>query len=571
MSIRLAPHQAGGRHFRRGSRNRGLRRGASFLMSLSLLTAILAVFPGAGPIDTAFAAGTQPGASAYRGNTIYAYTLAGEEVVTSGTPAGAIGTITSPTGAIHSGPGSYAATEDGVWIIELEPQGASGVDAYDWSVDVKAGGQVVPGRAWADVDVIRQDASASAPLVYLEYWVVNNTGYVYSVKLNGYNGINSTIRANAYGLTDEDCTPLYASVGYGAGDVNPLPGTPPTCGENYRIFSEEPAADLPASAPSASGQVTIFPEVLDPTDLEIDDLTFVPTSPTSAAGTFTYSIDSRFSGSYALEVGVDRNGSYDDEVDRTLLLTADGNGAYSYEFDGLDGNGDPIEDCTAMNARVYFEKLGEVHVVQADVEGRVGGIEITRLNGQDAPDSRILWNDAELSGTRSTQTPVLVGDGVDSTGGVHGWAYSVTGWGDDRDIDDWAYLPIEFATREIQLGGQCLEVEKTSDATEDTRVGDTVNYTVTATNTGDRDYTEDDPAHVFDDLTGVLDDADYNNDGAVSQAGDVSYDEPLLSWSGALPADESVELTYSVTLTTGGDREVKNVAFVGEPGDETPE
>ncbi|WP_372968613.1 hypothetical protein [Microbacterium sp.] len=110
-----------------------------------------------------------------------------------------------------------------------------------------------------------------------------------------------------------------------------------------------------------------------------------------------------------------------------------------------------------------------------------------------------------------------------------------------------------------------LSVTKTSDATADTRVGDVVTYTVTATNTGAGDYTAANPAVVFDDLTGVLDDAAYNDDAVASAAGDLAYAQPLLSWSGALASGAAVTLTYSVTVGTGGDGAARNVAW--QPND----
>ncbi|WP_139177675.1 CshA/CshB family fibrillar adhesin-related protein [Ruania alba] len=94
---------------------------------------------------------------------------------------------------------------------------------------------------------------------------------------------------------------------------------------------------------------------------------------------------------------------------------------------------------------------------------------------------------------------------------------SATGMSTSGEVEDHAV--------NIALPG--LEIEKTSDATENTRPGDTVTYTVTATNTGDAAFTEDSPAAVFDDLSGVLDDATYNNDAAADQSGEVSYAEPL--------------------------------------------
>lgn len=107
-----------------------------------------------------------------------------------------------------------------------------------------------------------------------------------------------------------------------------------------------------------------------------------------------------------------------------------------------------------------------------------------------------------------------------------------------------------------------LEITKTSDATVNSRPGDTVTYTVTATNTSDTDYTTQNPAVVFDDLSGVLDDADYANDARASQPGELSYAQPLLSWTGALASGAAVSLSYTATLKAGGDGTVRNVAWV---------
>ncbi len=121
------------------------------------------------------------------------------------------------------------------------------------------------------------------------------------------------------------------------------------------------------------------------------------------------------------------------------------------------------------------------------------------------------------------------------------------------------------ACAETVLPSPELTIEKASDATVDSRPGDTVSYTVTATNTSESDYTVDSPAVIIDDLSDVLDDATYNNDGAADQPGTVSYESPLLSWTGPLAAGETVNLTYTVALTSAGDGVVRNVAW--QPSD----
>ena len=116
-----------------------------------------------------------------------------------------------------------------------------------------------------------------------------------------------------------------------------------------------------------------------------------------------------------------------------------------------------------------------------------------------------------------------------------------------------------------------LTIDKDSDATADTRVGDVVTYSVTATNTGDSAFTDAYPAVVFDDLSGVLDDATYNNDATSSVSGALSYSQPLIAWSGSLDPGQSVTITYTVTIGAGGDRDVRNVAWrPADPGNPVP-
>ncbi len=129
----------------------------------------------------------------------------------------------------------------------------------------------------------------------------------------------------------------------------------------------------------------------------------------------------------------------------------------------------------------------------------------------------------------------------------------------------------ENDTSSAEVCARELQIAKSSDATASSRVGDVVTYTVVAENIGSAAFTEEDPAFVLDSLTGVLDDASYNADATANRAGAVSYTEPTLSWSGALGVGESVELTYSVTLSAGGDGVVRNVAWVpNDPNDPVP-
>ncbi|MDR3202497.1 MAG: hypothetical protein LBT54_05130, partial [Bifidobacteriaceae bacterium] len=70
------------------------------------------------------------------------------------------------------------------------------------------------------------------------------------------------------------------------------------------------------------------------------------------------------------------------------------------------------------------------------------------------------------------------------------------------------------------------ELAKTSTADAETRIGDTVTYTVSATNAGPVPFTRDSPAVVRDSLAGAIGDSDYQADASDNGAGGPGTDAP---------------------------------------------
>ena len=95
-----------------------------------------------------------------------------------------------------------------------------------------------------------------------------------------------------------------------------------------------------------------------------------------------------------------------------------------------------------------------------------------------------------------------------------------------------------------------------------------VHYTITVANSGASPYTG---ASFTDPLTGVLDDAAYNDD-AVASAGTVTFASPDLSWSGNVPADGTVTITYTVTVNNPdtGDKILTTTITSPSPGSNCP-
>ena len=100
---------------------------------------------------------------------------------------------------------------------------------------------------------------------------------------------------------------------------------------------------------------------------------------------------------------------------------------------------------------------------------------------------------------------------------------------------------------------------KTSDpgARATVAVGQTVDYTITVRQIGPGAVTG---ASVTDDLSGVLDDATYNDD-VIADTGAASVDGSTLSWSSDLAVGDVVTIRYSVTVGAvgSGDGVLRNV------------
>jgi uncharacterized repeat protein (TIGR01451 family) len=112
-----------------------------------------------------------------------------------------------------------------------------------------------------------------------------------------------------------------------------------------------------------------------------------------------------------------------------------------------------------------------------------------------------------------------------------------------------------------------LAITKTAAAGE-VVAGGPLQYTISATNTGEADYPA---ASLTDSLAGVLDDGAYNGD-ATATMGTVAYDEGALTWTGELARQASVTVTYSVSadLVDVGDAVLVNRVTSGSVGSTCP-
>ena len=102
--------------------------------------------------------------------------------------------------------------------------------------------------------------------------------------------------------------------------------------------------------------------------------------------------------------------------------------------------------------------------------------------------------------------------------------------------------PAPACTSTVMILIPALTITNTP-STSTTTPGSVVSYTITIADTGPTSFTD---ITVTDDLTGVLDDATYNND-AAANLGTVSYSSPSLTWTGDLGSGGTATVTYSIT------------------------
>ncbi|MEU5881459.1 GEVED domain-containing protein [Spirillospora sp. NPDC047279] len=207
-----------------------------------------------------------------------------------------------------------------------------------------------------------------------------------------------------------------------------------------------------------------------------------------------------------------------------------------------------------------------------------GSLEIVTGAGEGAKTDAAGDDQGEVTGDDIT---VRLGTGADATDG------GTLAVGDRAVVSFRVKLTTESAgttvtnTATVEYGGADYPSERTrttadaktpvaqvqiakSASPENPLPGDKVTYTVKVTNPTDTDY---DGVNFTDDLTKVLDDATYNDD-AQADSGDVSYTEPDLTWTGDVPADSTVTVTYSVTVTDPptGDLVMVNAVTSTTPG-----
>ncbi len=361
------------------------------------------------------------------------------------------------------------ALKTGIWKIqfavpttartyqEVSPAVRWAKNLFSWNITVKDANGEQHGRVWTERYAIRQPAADSYIGDFVNYYI-SEDGYIYKATNRGYNGQISTLSADSVGIrSGDECVSAYRSTDVGDTKFSPALGV---CGNSYKLFFEEPAGDLPTKADRWDDTSDwVRPNISRPS---VSELHFTSDKSTDQQSGMISFFLRNFIGQYQIKIDVDNDGSFDGQSDVTLnqQMKKLSNGLQQIRFSGVDRGGQVISPSQPIGIKVNITKVAEIHLVAADVEGRIGGLELVRLSGDNAPTTRICWNDTELTplADESLMTKVVDGrDCPDSMGGLHGWAYAVSSWGNARYIDDWIY-----ASAKLQGNNQITYPEATA-------------------------------------------------------------------------------------------------------------
>ncbi len=408
-------------------------------------------------------------------NTFYAYVKAGEKLTAESLrsphrqnqlPVDVIVTLDGPgveqqkctlKKTVALGKGCEFTTKtvekSGIWRLNFVPgEGAKafeeaspdvrwGANLFTWKIAVTSNEGEQKGRVWSERYAFRQppgDADKNFTSDFTTYYV-SEDGYIYKAINYGYNGQLSIQSADSIGVRKNDeCISAYQSAHVDHRELAPALGS---CGNRYKLFFEEPAGNLPAEAERWDGEMEwIRPNIKKPT---VSELHFNPDETNDQlSGNITFYLKN-FIGQYQVKIDVDNDGSFDGQDDVAIFqqMRELSNNLQSVRYQGVDKTGQIVFKNQKIGIRVEITRVAEIHFVAVDVEGRKG-LELVRLNGENAPNRRLCWNDTELPALEDIAYATTEIDGrscPDSTGGIHGWAYDNASWGNARYVDDWVY------------------------------------------------------------------------------------------------------------------------------------
>jgi gliding motility-associated-like protein/uncharacterized repeat protein (TIGR01451 family) len=395
----------------------------------------------------------------------------------------------SETDGVDIGVNPLAVPANADWT---QPNGIY-ISAFDVSVRNAANTQFLTGRVFTNVfSGILGTFNVGFNAILN---ILTKDGYRYTLNNNGQAGNGFTFFVNNKGFRNSAGGPSYQSTANITDPDVQDPRTSDTLSDvTHKIFFNVPAADLPASAKTPEGTTTWL--LTTPVPPTVSSVGFTGREGTPGRGGTSplggyFDFTASGGGTYVIRVDVNKNGSYNDPVDVKLTGTVS-EGANAVYWSGLDGQGDKVPaDTNGYKAGISVTTTaGEVHFPFFDVERNVNGIILTRLNGPNAPDDSIYWDDSPIPIVGTPSNPIVNLTGVSSTINGHKWGTTTTDpddqndFGNNQGIDTWAYIHNAAVTNTVSFILQEADLAVDSIKSVANCAGGAVTYTIIVKNNG---------------------------------------------------------------------------------------
>jgi hypothetical protein len=482
--------------------------------------------------------------------------------------------------------GPAKARRSGIWQALISATGApdiegiNGTDAgpagdfptLDWDLTVRdAGGAVVHGRVWAPerYSMFNSSGGSQAAVRHgagpLTLYYLHDNGWLYRARYDAYNGVYSRHRATSLGVVDAATgEPVYRSTT----NQDPRDLTIDHPKQDYfKIFFDRPDSSMPASATAWDGRTLVLDNAPAPLTPSVTGLRYVEDDDlASHAGSYVLQV-SNHSGVVDVVVDSDLDGRPDaDDVRYSRPVNAGPAGVELHgTWDGKAKDGTVVAPQQRVKVWALIDRAGEIHFTNSDVEYR-SGIDVRRLNGPATGRTTLYWDDHRLRIDGKHQVSTAVRDGragVDSTGGVHGLPTGGVGggfgWGNERFIDDWTFVPVGIEAEAVAPAD--LRLVKLRQGTGPVTPGDRITWQVRIGNFGDTVASDTVVTDLDVDATEI--------DGLALTDPSAGTVDGLMWTVGDLAPNATATVTVTGTVKAGATGPLENRAVTTSPDDPT--
>ncbi len=395
-----------------------------------------------------------------------------------------------------------------------QPEKMYFISAWDVSVCKMNTGndwEWLPGRVYTNIMTMSLSDSFEEGYGFeSRMYVLTNDGYRYIVDGNGLSAVGFTYFVNNKGFRDANGNPIYKSVD----DVDPTvhnAWNPNNADDatnfTHKMFYVKPADDLPLSSsgqvPGGSTWLKVPPVQPNPITVTVSDLTIVGkegtvnTTDTVSNGTATITFNSSHSGRYVVTI--------EDNINPTPSFEPaciSGNatiGLNTVQWDGKDGNGNPLPSGDWTLKVEVNSAYGQVHFPYLDMEINPRGIIIESYDETftNVLSDIVFWDDSPITGGADSEksNPITMLDGIESNINGHKWgtySSSTTGsgnsgtglysFGHGKAMDTWTYYQGIKGENTVTFKVRVADLATTTTCRIVSISAGTIEYTVTVSN-----------------------------------------------------------------------------------------